>query len=477
VAASNLVRVRTFLATASRPQIQEFLKELDNDDVVRILKGSSSKVQSNVFGAMNKRAADLVRSSMATGPVRVADRTKSANKALRVVNTFGPERGKGLRTPSPSPAIPPGLAKVGTAPGASGRPILPAFGSDLPEELLEGLAKPKSSKAYQVALSRLQFLFGTVDPAVAEQMAKKAVSDTHSMVMRELGTGRMSIDDAKKALDPKNLARIEADVRRKFLTARDEVTQKVGKARTPERVKAQNLRAVKGVQRLTGKEFDRLNRPRISGAPRPPGGFPKSSVTPSFQPKGGPIPAPSGAFDGKPPPVRPFGFQGPPPRPTPSSVRGIPSASAAFDKPSAPATPASTPTTPTARPSFLSRLKPKGPIGGGIAGAALFAGATFAPELARGVGGILGIGNKEKIKASRDAMQAAPAQAFRQLRALRLQEAMKQNEAILASREPTLYKELLARRKLPEGAVMLGGPAQRDVLDSVLRDMLRVGSE
>lgn len=59
----------------------------------------------------------------------------------------------------------------------------------------------------------------------------------------------------------------------------------------------------------------------------------------------------------------------------------------------------------------------------------------------------------------------------RQEREQRLQRKMAENEAALAASNPTLYNNVLAGRKLPRGAVRIGGQPRRDLMERLTRLM------
>lgn len=53
----------------------------------------------------------------------------------------------------------------------------------------------------------------------------------------------------------------------------------------------------------------------------------------------------------------------------------------------------------------------------------------------------------------------------------RLRQARASNEAMLARMNPSLYTQVLAGRRLPEGAVVIGGVPRRDLMDQLTSAM------
>jgi len=54
----------------------------------------------------------------------------------------------------------------------------------------------------------------------------------------------------------------------------------------------------------------------------------------------------------------------------------------------------------------------------------------------------------------------------------RVRQKMADNEAALAASNPTLYNDVLAGRKLPRGAVRIGGQPRRDLMERLTRLMV-----
>lgn len=66
--------------------MQEVLKEIDNDTLALALKGASEELKEKFFGAMSKRAADLVMENMEyLGPVKVSDVERAQQEIVDVV--------------------------------------------------------------------------------------------------------------------------------------------------------------------------------------------------------------------------------------------------------------------------------------------------------------------------------------------------------------------------------------------------------
>lgn len=49
----------------------------------------------------------------------------------------------------------------------------------------------------------------------------------------------------------------------------------------------------------------------------------------------------------------------------------------------------------------------------------------------------------------------------------RIQEMVERNMAVVASRDPHLYNQVMAGRVLPQGAVVLGGPRRQDLMEEL----------
>jgi len=66
--------------------IQKVMREVDNQDLAKALKGVDAEVQEKIFKNMSKRASALLREDMDfMGPVRLKDVEESQQKIVNVI--------------------------------------------------------------------------------------------------------------------------------------------------------------------------------------------------------------------------------------------------------------------------------------------------------------------------------------------------------------------------------------------------------
>jgi hypothetical protein len=107
--------------------------------------------------------------------------------------------------------------------------------------------------------------------------------------------------------------------------------------------------------------------------------------------------------------------------------------------------------------------------GAGVVGGALAIASAINPNIFRDVDNFFSGGNQ---RAARRRLEG-PTGVAMQLRQQRLQRAMMENEAMLATMDPHLYAELNAGEKLAPGARVFGGSPNRDVVEQAILEMMR----
>ena len=111
-------------------------------------------------------------------------------------------------------------------------------------------------------------------------------------------------------------------------------------------------------------------------------------------------------------------------------------------------------------------------IAGGISGigAAIGLGEMVGAPLAAGLDDAIN-GPEKMDQDMRHIVAAQTLMRARMDREQRIQRKMADNEAALAASDPTLYNNVLAGRKLPRGAVRIGGQPRRDLMERLTRLM------
>ena len=104
---------------------------------------------------------------------------------------------------------------------------------------------------------------------------------------------------------------------------------------------------------------------------------------------------------------------------------------------------------------------------------AFYGGEIFAAPLARSLGEDLGVLDpvvdpEQEFKKQQDIQTAQFASL---LKKRRLQEQGQKNMEILRTKAPDVYQSVMAGRRLPQGAVVLGGRPRQDLLQELAQNM------
>jgi hypothetical protein len=87
-------------------------------------------------------------------------------------------------------------------------------------------------------------------------------------------------------------------------------------------------------------------------------------------------------------------------------------------------------------------------------------------------GGILG--GQRLVEAGMQEMAGAHTIKMVEERSKQARESIRRNIQVIAQTNPQLYNELVAGKRLPRGAIVLGGPPRRDLLEEVATMMAGV---
>ena len=88
---SQLLMFEDFLNLSGR-DMQQILKQVASEDLVKALKGASDEIREHFLGNMSQRAADILREDIEVmGPIKIADVEKSQRTILEIARTLDEE--------------------------------------------------------------------------------------------------------------------------------------------------------------------------------------------------------------------------------------------------------------------------------------------------------------------------------------------------------------------------------------------------
>lgn len=101
-----------------------------------------------------------------------------------------------------------------------------------------------------------------------------------------------------------------------------------------------------------------------------------------------------------------------------------------------------------------------------------FGAEIFEPVGEAAMGGVLG-GARVRETATQELATESALRSVQE-RSLQMRESVRRNIQVIAQTNPQLYNELVAGKRLPRGAIVLGGPPRRDLLEEVATMMAGV---